>query len=101
MEGLSKEYGDWHVIYVRVNSWAKKGVLQAVFLRLQQFGIIRIQVLVPHDLNPALLLHRRHGGCEDNIVALHRQIITVLAPDGAGRIDRGNFVANLDRRRGT
>ena len=23
--GLPKEYGDWHVIYVRVNRWAKKG----------------------------------------------------------------------------
>ena len=43
---LPKEYGDWHVIYVRVNRWAKKGVLQAVFLRLQQLGIIQIQVNV-------------------------------------------------------
>jgi len=34
--GLPKEYEDWHVIYVRVNRWAKKGVLQAVFLQLQQ-----------------------------------------------------------------
>ena len=38
--GLPKEYGDWHVIYVRVNRWAKKGVLQAAFLHLQQLGII-------------------------------------------------------------
>ena len=37
---LSKEYADWHVIYVRVNRWAKKGVLQAAFLRLQQLEII-------------------------------------------------------------
>ena len=43
---LPKEYGDWHVIYVRVNRWAKKGVLQAVFLHLQQLGIIQIQVNV-------------------------------------------------------
>ena len=28
---LPKEYGDWHVIYVRVNRWAKKGVLQEAF----------------------------------------------------------------------
>ena len=44
--GLPKEYGDWHVIYVRVNRWAKKGVLQAAFLRLQQMGIIQIKVNV-------------------------------------------------------
>ena len=44
--GLPKEYGDWHVIYVWVNRWTKKGVLQAAFLRLQQLGIIQIQVNV-------------------------------------------------------
>ena len=38
---LPKEYGDWHVIYVRMNCWAKNGVLQAAFLRLQQLGIIQ------------------------------------------------------------
>ena len=43
---LPKEYGDWHVIYVRINRWAKNGVLQAAFLRLQQLGIIQIQVNV-------------------------------------------------------
>jgi transposase len=35
---LPKEYGDWHVIYVRINRWAKKGVLGRVFLRLQHWG---------------------------------------------------------------
>ena len=43
---LPKEYGDWHVIYVRINRWAKKGVLEKAFLRLQQLGIIKIQVNV-------------------------------------------------------
>ena len=43
---LPKEYGNWHVIYVRVNRWAKKGVFQAAFLRLQQLGIIEIKVNV-------------------------------------------------------
>ena len=43
---LSKEYGDWHVIYVRIDRWAKKGVLERVFLRLRQLGIIQIQVNV-------------------------------------------------------
>ena len=44
--GLPKEYGNWHVIYVRVNRWAKKGVLQEAFVRLQQLRIIQIQVNV-------------------------------------------------------
>jgi len=40
---LPKEYGDWHVIYVRVNRWAKKGVLQAAFWKLQQMGVIPVK----------------------------------------------------------
>ena len=43
---LPKEYGDWHVIYVRVNRWVKKGVLQEAFAHLQQLGMIQIQVNV-------------------------------------------------------
>ena len=43
---LPKEYGDWHVTYVRINRWAKKGVWEKAFLRSQQLGIIQIQVNV-------------------------------------------------------
>ena len=63
---MPKEYGDWHVIYVRVNRWAKKGVLQAAFLRLQQLGIIQIQV---------------------NIVSLDSTCIKVH-PDGMGALKK-------------
>ena len=34
------------MIYVRVNRWAKKGVLQETFAHLQQLGMIQIQVNV-------------------------------------------------------
>lgn len=34
------------MIYVRINRWAKKSVLEQAFLRLQQLGIIQIQVNV-------------------------------------------------------
>ena len=43
---LPREYGDWHVIYVRVSRWTKKGILQAAFLRLQQLGIVQIQAKI-------------------------------------------------------
>jgi transposase len=39
---MPKEYGNWHTIYTRISRWAKSGVLQKVFVRLQQAGIIRI-----------------------------------------------------------
>ena len=59
---LPKEYGDWHVIYVRVNRWAKKGVLH-----LQQLGIIQVQV--------------------NNVVSLDSTCIKVH-PDGMGALKK-------------
>lgn len=73
---MPKEYGDWHVIYVRVSRWAKKGVLQAAFLRLQQLGIIQIQV---------------------NIVSLDSTCIKVH-PDGMGALKKGGL--NLSEEHG-
>ena len=42
IQGLPKEYGDWHVIYVQVNGWANKGVLGVS--AFTQLGIIQIKV---------------------------------------------------------
>ena len=64
--GLPKESGNWHVIYVRVNRWAKKGVLQEAFVRLQQLRIIQIQV---------------------NVVSLDSTYIKVY-PDGTGALKK-------------
>ena len=75
--GLPKEYGDWHVIYVRVNRWAKKGVLQAAFLRLQQLGIIQIKV---------------------NVVSLDSTCIKVH-PDGMGALKKRSSVYRKNTRR--
>jgi transposase len=33
---LPREYGDWHVIYVRLNRWAEKGVLERVYSALPE-----------------------------------------------------------------
>ena len=66
---LPKEYGDWHVIYVRVNRWAKKGILQAAFMRLQQLGMIQIQV---------------------NVVSLDSTCIKVH-PDGMGALKKAGL----------
>ena len=67
--GLPKEYGNWHVIYVRVNRWAKKGVLQEAFVRLQQLRIIQIQV---------------------NVVSLDSTCIKVY-PDGTGALKKADL----------
>ena len=42
--GLPKRFGRWHSIYMRANRWAKQGVLDHVFLALQENDVINIQV---------------------------------------------------------
>src|SRR5205823_5748919 len=41
--GLPKRFGNWHSIYMRMNRWAKKGVLDQVFAKLQQKQILQIK----------------------------------------------------------
>ena len=42
--GLRKRFGNWHTIYTRMNRWAKSGVLDAVFEKLQREELIRIKI---------------------------------------------------------
>ena len=42
--GLPKHFGNWHSIYVRMNRWAKNGVLDRVFEKLQLEQIVRVQI---------------------------------------------------------
>jgi len=42
--GLPKRFGRWHTIYMRMNRWAKNGVLDRVFEQLQSEQIVRIQI---------------------------------------------------------
>lgn len=78
--GLPKEYGDRHVIYVQVNRWAKKGVLQAAFLRLQQLGIIQIQVNVMSLDSTCIKVH------PDGMGALKKAAPSPLGERGADGI---------------
>src|ERR1017187_7767448 len=42
--GLPKRFGRWHTIYMRMNRWAKNGVLDRVFEKLQVEQIVRINI---------------------------------------------------------
>jgi transposase len=42
--GLPIRFGRWHTIYVRMNRWAKNGVLDRVFEQLQLEQIVRIRI---------------------------------------------------------
>lgn len=41
---LPTHYGPWHSIYMRMNRWAKAGVLDAVFEQLQRQGLMRVRI---------------------------------------------------------
>ena len=42
--GLPARFGNWHSIYMRMNRWAKNGVLDRVFEKLQLEQIVRIKI---------------------------------------------------------
>jgi transposase len=42
--GLPKRFGRWPTIYMRMNRWAKKGVLDRVFEQLQLEQIVQIKI---------------------------------------------------------
>ena len=42
--GLPKRFGNWHTVYVRMNRWAKSGVLDKVFEQLQREQLVRIKI---------------------------------------------------------
>jgi transposase len=41
---LPKRFGRWHTVYMRMNRWAKNGVLDRVFEQLQLEQIVRIRI---------------------------------------------------------
>ena len=41
---LPKAYGNWHTIYTRLRRWADKGVLERIFVALQEQRLIAIRV---------------------------------------------------------
>ena len=41
---IAKRFGRWHTIYMRMNRWAKNGVLDRVFEQLQLEQIVRIRI---------------------------------------------------------
>lgn len=41
---LPKRFGNWHTIYTRISRWAKTGVLDMVFEKLQKEQLIRIRI---------------------------------------------------------
>ena len=63
---LPEHFGPWHTIYMRMNRWVRKGVLDRVFTCLQEQGLVRITLEVV--------------GLDSTIVPVH--------PDGTGALKK-------------
>ena len=41
---LPEKFGNWHTIYTRLKRWAEKGVLERLFIGLQEQNLIKISI---------------------------------------------------------
>ena len=59
---LPKQFGNWHTIYTRMNRWAKNGVLDRVFAKLQLEQIVRVRVEAVQLDSTAIKVHPDAAG---------------------------------------
>lgn len=61
---LPERFGNWHTIYTRMNRWSKAGVWDRVFARLQQEGLVMIELKVVSLDSTSVKVHPDGTGAE-------------------------------------
>ena len=61
---LPEHYGNWHTIYTRMNRWSKSGVWDRVFARLQQEGLVLVELKVVSLDSTSVKVHPDGTGAE-------------------------------------
>ena len=72
--GLPPRFGSWHSIYTRMNRWAKSGVLDRVFEKLQTEQIVRIKIEAFSLDSTSIKVHPDGTGALKKRTTGHRQI---------------------------
>jgi transposase len=72
--GLPSRFGNWHSIYTRMNRWAKNGVLDRVFEKLQTEQIVRIKIEAFSLDSTSIKVHPDGTGALKKRTTGHRQI---------------------------
>jgi len=72
--GLPPRFGNWHSIYTRMNRWAKSGVLDRVFEKLQTEQIVRIKIEAFSLDSTSIKVHPDGTGALKKRTTGHRQI---------------------------
>ena len=65
---LPERFGNWHTIYTRMNRWSKSGVWDRVFARLQQEGVIRLELKVVSLDSTSVKVHPDGTGAQKKTV---------------------------------
>ena len=97
---LPKPFGDWHVIYVRLNRWSENGVLDRVYAALSSEGLLDMSVCSLDSM--AVKAHpdahgaqqKRHPSDRKELRGLEHQY-----PCGYGRRAVGSEVRTVYRER--
>jgi transposase len=61
---LPERFGNWHTIYTRMNRWSKSGVWDRVFARLQEEGLLRLELKVVSLDSTSVKVHPDGTGAE-------------------------------------
>ena len=72
--GLPPRFGKWHSVYTRMNRWAKNGVLDRVFEKLQTEQIVRIKIEAFSLDSTSVKVHPDGTGAEKKRTAGHRKV---------------------------
>lgn len=71
---LPERFGNWHTIYTRLNRWAKAGVLDRVFARMQAEQLIKIRLESVSLDSTIVKVHPDGTGARKKRRPIHRSI---------------------------
>ena len=61
---LPERFGNWHTVYTRMNRWSKNGVWDRLFARLQQEGVLAVELKVVSLDSTSVKVHPDGTGAE-------------------------------------
>ena len=61
---LPERFGNWHTIYTRMNRWSKNGVWDRMFAKLQQEGVLSVELKVVSLDSTSVKVHPDGTGAE-------------------------------------
>lgn len=65
---LPERFGNWHTIYTRMNRWSKNGVWDRIFAKLQQEGVLSVELKVVSLDSTSVKVHPDGTGAEKKTV---------------------------------